>query len=83
MSDKKDITICLGSSCFSRGNGKSLAVIKNYLGEKKLDDISFFHGELCTGNCAKGPILKIEDELFEEVSPENVTDILDKCFNKK
>ena len=27
---KKEITICLGSSCFSRGNNKNLEIIQEY-----------------------------------------------------
>jgi NADH:ubiquinone oxidoreductase subunit E len=80
MAEKIEITICLGSSCFSRGNGKTLQAINKYLEENKLKDKVFFHGELCTGNCAKGPILKIEDHLYEEVDPESVIEILNETF---
>jgi len=80
MSEKIEITICLGSSCFSRGNGKTLKAINTFLEENKLKDKVFFHGELCTGNCAKGPILKIEDDLYEEVDPERVSEILSGVF---
>ncbi|MFA8436095.1 MAG: (2Fe-2S) ferredoxin domain-containing protein [Marinifilaceae bacterium] len=80
MTDKIELTICLGSSCFSRGNGKTLQAINKFLEEHQLKDKVFFHGELCTGNCAKGPILKIGDELYEEVDPESVIDILNNVF---
>jgi len=82
MSDKKDITICLGSSCFSRGNGKTLQTVKEFLDEKNLNDLVFFHGELCTGNCSTGPILKIEDELYKDVDSEGAIDILKKVFEE-
>ena len=80
MAEKIEITICLGSSCFSRGNGKTLKAINDFLDEHKLKDKVFFHGELCTGNCAKGPILKIDDQLYEEVDPESVIEILNGAF---
>lgn len=80
MAEKIEITICLGSSCFSRGNGKALKAINNFLEENKLKDKVFFHGELCTGNCAKGPILKVGDELHEEVDPDSVVEILNGVF---
>ncbi|RUT79108.1 NAD(P)H-dependent oxidoreductase subunit E [Ancylomarina longa] len=80
MSDKIEITICLGSSCFSRGNGKTLKAINTFLEENKLKDQVFFHGELCTGNCAKGPILKINEDLYEEIDPEKVNEILNGVF---
>jgi len=80
MTEKIEITICLGSSCFSRGNGKTLQAINKYLEENKLNDMVFFHGELCTGKCAKGPILKIGDQIYEEVDPDSVVDILNGVF---
>ena len=80
MAEKIEITICLGSSCFSRGNGKTLKAINTFFFFFKLKDKVFFHGELCTGNCAKGPILKIDDELYEEVDPDGVVEILNGAF---
>ncbi len=82
MSDKKDVTICLGSSCFSRGNGKTLQAVKEFFSKNNLNDSVFFHGELCTGNCSNGPILKIEDELYQEVDSEGAIDILKKVFEE-
>lgn len=80
MNKQVDITICMGSSCFSRGNGKTMAAIKAYLKEHGLEGQVFFHGDLCTGNCAQGPILKIDDKTYEFVNPENVLDILNDIF---
>lgn len=80
MAEKIEITICLGSSCFSRGNGKTLKAINTFLEENDLKDKVFFHGELCTGNCAKGPILKIDEELHEEVDADSVIEILSGVF---
>ena len=80
MGKETEITICLGSSCFSRGNGKTLKIIENYLKNNNIRSEIFFHGELCTGNCEKGPIMKIDETLYEGVTPDNVTDILDEYF---
>nr|WP_320119217.1 NAD(P)H-dependent oxidoreductase subunit E [uncultured Marinifilum sp.] len=80
MAEKIEITICLGSSCFSRGNGKTLKAINAFLEENKLKEKVFFHGELCTGNCAKGPILKVDDKLYEEIDSESVIKILSEVF---
>jgi NADH:ubiquinone oxidoreductase subunit E len=82
MDEKTDIVICLGSSCFSRGNRKSLTIISEYLKENQLEDQVFFHGHRCFGSCEKGPILKMADRLFDHVEPDNVKDILDGFFKK-
>jgi NADH:ubiquinone oxidoreductase subunit E len=36
MEEKKEIVICLGSSCFARGNNKNLEFIQEYL---KVNDL--------------------------------------------
>jgi NADH:ubiquinone oxidoreductase subunit E len=76
MSTLTDITVCLGSSCYSRGNREILEIIKNYLKEHQLSNEVFFHGVLCTGHCENGPIIKINDRIFTYVTPENIDDIL-------
>jgi len=76
MPEKKEIVICLGSSCFSRGNRTCLGIIEKFLKENNLEEKYFFHGSRCFDKCEKGPVLKIGDEIFEQVKPEQVTDIL-------
>ena len=80
MGHERNITICLGSSCFSRGNKSILDIIKNYLKQHKLESTVFFSGELCTGLCEEGPILKVDDEVFKGVTTENVYEILNRFF---
>lgn len=83
MDNKSEITICLGSSCFSRGNKEVLQVIKGFIAEHKLDAEVFFHGDLCGGKCDEGPVLKIDDELFSRVNVDNVYEILSNFFEIK
>lgn len=78
MNKIKEITICLGSSCFARGNRKTLNVIQNYIKEQKLEGKVKFRGNHCFGNCSMGPVLKIGDHVYEQVSDQNVQDILEK-----
>jgi NADH:ubiquinone oxidoreductase subunit E len=75
------ITICLGSSCFSRGNKEILEIVKGYLKEHNLEHNVFFSGELCTGMCAEGPIIKIDDKVYKQVNSETVFEILDENFS--
>lgn len=79
---KTDIVICLGSSCFSRGNRISLQIITAYLKEHQLENKVFFHGHRCFNKCEKGPILKIGDKEYEHVEPGQVKDILVEYFKK-
>jgi len=78
MSVKTEIIICLGSSCFARGNKKTVQAIEAYIKEHALHDKVFFHGGHCFGHCEKGPILKINKKFFENVDHISVIDILAK-----
>lgn len=80
MSTNHTITICLGSSCFSRGNKETLDIVKQFIAEHHLEAEVFFHGELCTGNCENGPVLKINDKVYGPIKPDDVYDILTETF---
>ncbi len=79
---KKEIVICLGSSCFSRGSKKTVQLIKDYIKINQLEDKVFFHGNHCSDNCANGPIIKIDNKEYQNVSPDNIVYLLDNIFKK-
>ncbi len=79
---RTEIVICLGSSCFSRGNKKTLRIIQDYLTERNLKDKVFFHGAHCLGQCENGPLLKIGGKVYEHVTADNVTGLLNDLFGE-
>lgn len=79
---RTEIVICLGSSCFSRGNKKTLRVIQDYLTNRNLKDKVFFHGAHCLGQCENGPLLKIGGKIYEHVTADNVTALLNDLFGE-
>ncbi|HPW65774.1 MAG TPA: (2Fe-2S) ferredoxin domain-containing protein [Salinivirgaceae bacterium] len=81
MLDKKEITICLGSSCFIRGNKRVLQVINNFIKEHNLAQYVQIKGGHCFGHCANGPVLKIDNNFYENVDSMNVIDILNDVFD--
>lgn len=81
MNPKIQITICMGSSCYSRGNRVSLELIKAWLNERKLEAEVNFKGQLCSGLCNKGPVLIINDHVYQDVHPANVINILKTAIN--
>ncbi|HOU01281.1 MAG TPA: (2Fe-2S) ferredoxin domain-containing protein [Bacteroidales bacterium] len=83
MSQAKVLHICLGSSCFSRGNKDLVAFIKEYLKKNHLEDKVVFKGARCMGNCSKGPNMKIgEDILIEGITLTGIEQILDREFSR-
>jgi len=76
--NKTELTICLGSSCFARGNKKTVSMIQEFLKQNELEEVVIFRGNHCFGKCNKGPVLKINDRIFEGVTEVNLSGILDR-----
>ena len=74
---RKEIRICMGSSCFSRGNKHTLQVIQQYLKDHQLEKDVILKGNHCFGECSSGPTLKVGNTVYEQVSKENILEILE------
>ncbi len=64
-----NIIICMGSSCFSRGNNRNIEVIQDYLSSQKLPPGVELSGHLCEGHCKAGPNVAINGKMYHEVDP--------------
>lgn len=78
MTREVKMHICLGSSCFSRGNKEVVIFIRDYLKKNHLEDKVIFKGARCMGNCSKGPNLRIDDRIEEEVTTARIEEILEQ-----
>lgn len=78
-----EIVVCMGSSCYSRGNNETLTIIKDFLIENGLDNQVVFKGELCSGLCKNGPNLRIGKSIYSTVDSVSVTAILAEHFGIK
>ncbi len=65
----RSLAICMGSSCFSRGNNRNIEVIQDYLAGKPLPPGVELTGHLCEGHCKAGPNVTINDKMYHEVDP--------------
>ena len=66
------IKVCMGSSCFARGNAANLDYIENFVKENEVI------GSRCENNCAVGPNVIINGENCESASPVRLEAILKK-----
>ena len=78
MAERIEMQICLGSSCFSRGNKDVVMFIREYLKRNHLDDKVIFKGARCMGHCTNGPNLRINGITTEGVTLSKIEGILDK-----
>ena len=65
---KIEVSVCMGSSCYPRGNVKILAFLKEYVHAHKLEDKIDLKGNLCEGLCKDGPVVKIDGEIFSKLT---------------
>jgi NADH:ubiquinone oxidoreductase subunit E len=77
MGIRFEMNICLGSSCFSRGNKEVVQFIREYLRKNHLDDKVVFKGARCLGHCSNGPNLIINGKVIEGVGLSQVEKILE------
>lgn len=63
------ITICMGSSCFSRGNNRNIEVIQDYIASQSLSPGVELTGHLCEGHCKAGPNVTLNGTMHHQVDP--------------
>lgn len=77
---KHNISICLGTACFVKGANMVLEEFKKEtgieLGETSSDGLFSLEGTRCVGVCALAPVVIINDEVFSNVQPNDVHNIL-------
>jgi NADH:ubiquinone oxidoreductase subunit E len=71
-----EIVICLGSSCFARGNSQNLAVIEEFIANHNLKASVRISGKLCQDACKQGPNLTMAGETYHDVTSETLRQIL-------
>ncbi len=79
--EKITVELCMGSSCFARGNAQTLTLLENYIAENSLGDRVELIGHLCLGACSIGPNVKIGDLIHSGISPECVVDLLREALD--
>jgi len=81
------ITVCLGTACYINGGKKILdTLIKELeidLGETTKDKKFTLETVNCLGCCAIGPMVKINNEFYREMTPEKTINLIKDLKSKK
>lgn len=72
----KSIKICMGSSCFARGNDENLAFIEKYIEENNLDAEVEVIGSRCENICATGPNIIIDGVKYYGVDKKKLMELM-------
>jgi NADH:ubiquinone oxidoreductase subunit E len=73
-----EIVVCLGSSCFARGNSENLALINSHVQCHGLKAEVRMTGKLCQDECMQGPNLSIDGEVYHGVTPARLLGLLER-----
>ncbi|GAB4340487.1 MAG: [Fe-Fe] hydrogenase large subunit C-terminal domain-containing protein [Calditrichia bacterium] len=71
-SQKMEIQVCLGTSCYLRGAQKLLKNLTDYVSENRLDGQVKVEATFCMEQCDRGPSVRIGDRKFERCSFEQI-----------
>lgn len=74
------ITICMGSSCFARGNRRHLTLIEQFLEERGLSESVLIRGSRCEERCAEGPSIAIDGIMYQGLDEGLLLDVLELNF---
>lgn len=85
MTDKKriDISVCMGSSCYPRGNRETLEKLKNYINENALNDRIIMKGNLCEGLCKDGPNIRINGVIYHDIDYYQLLKVISEILNEE
>ncbi len=79
---KYRIGVCLGTACYVKGSAQILEEIKKELDidvkETTPDRLFSIEDTRCLGCCGLAPVMKINDDVYGRVVPEDVHSILEK-----
>ncbi len=80
---KHKIKICMGSSCFARGNQKNLEILENIIDNNDLNIEIELTGSRCENRCSNGPNIEIDGKLYNKIDNGSLIDIINKIMAKE
>lgn len=73
-----EIKICMGSSCYARGNSENIEILEDFINEHKKDLKFELVGLRCTNKCEKGPIIIINGKEHSNITYLELQKILEE-----
>ena len=79
---KIKITVCMGSSCFARGNQQNLSYIEAFIKAHDLEADIDLAGDRCENKSDMEPNVVINGVEYNSVDEKKLEEILTKLINK-
>ena len=75
---KHNIKVCMGSSCFARGNLNNLNILEEYIKNNNLEADIELIGAHCQEKCEFGPHIYVNEKSYDEVDENKLREILER-----
>ena len=83
---KHSVSVCMGTACYVKGAAKILDVLKKELGvevgETTEDKLFTLQEARCVGACGLAPVIMIDDEIYGDLTPEKVVEVINTYREK-
>ncbi|HOV33156.1 MAG TPA: NADH-quinone oxidoreductase subunit NuoE [Candidatus Hydrogenedens sp.] len=81
------INVCLGTACYVKGAERIVDKLKEELGiqfgETTKDGLFSLEATRCLGCCGLAPVIKINDQVFGQVTPDKIPAIIEHFSDKE
>ncbi|PLV60050.1 (2Fe-2S) ferredoxin domain-containing protein [Thermotoga sp. KOL6] len=74
----KKLYVCLGSACHLKGAEKIAKIFEEMIETHGLKDKIILKGSFCLGPCLEAVVIKFEDRIIKNVTPENAKEVFEK-----
>lgn len=71
---KENLYLCMGSACHQLGVYEVLPKLQGLMSKYNLDHIVELKGCFCLETCSSGIVMKFKNQLFINISPQNLED---------
>jgi len=81
-----NISVCMGTACYVKGAGEILDRLEKKLniesGSVTSDGLFSLESARCIGACGLAPVMTVNDDVYGQLDPAAVNDIIDKYIEK-
>lgn len=70
-----EIYICMGSACYLKGSEEIVRIFKEEIFKRSLDVKIKLKGSFCLGPCNQGVVVRVNDEYFKRINPQNAKEV--------
>jgi len=83
---KYNVAVCMGTACYVKGAAAILEALKKELGVEvgstTSDNLFTLSEARCVGACGLAPVIMIDDEIYGDLTPETVVEVI-KMYKDK